>query len=62
MKKTSNLDKLVAANMVELADLSDKDKELIDSLSHPEIDAIISAGTKVLEHTKPGEKLFRVVF
>jgi hypothetical protein len=60
--KESNIDKLVNAGLVDVADLSPKDQQLINSLSDDEINAVISGGTKVLQHAKSGEKAFKVTF
>ncbi len=61
-KNNNNVEKLVAANLVDLADLTSDDQALINALSDEEIDAIVSAGTKVVKAAKPGDKMFKVIF
>lgn len=61
-KDSDNVQKLVDAQLVQAADLTEKDQELINSLGDEEINAIISAGSKVIQHAKAGENLFKVVF
>lgn len=62
LMKEKNVDKLVNAGLVDLADLSQKDQQLINSLSDDEVNAVISGGSKVLDHAKSGEKAFKVTF
>ena len=61
-KKTNNVEKLVDAGLVAVADLTSEDQALINDLSDDEIDAIVSAGTKVVKAAKPGDKMFKVIF
>jgi hypothetical protein len=61
-KNTTNVEKLVNAKLVELADLSPQDQQLINSLGDDEIDAIVGAGTKVVQHANDGNNLFKVIF
>ena len=59
-KNTDNVQKLVDAKLVNESELSDNDKAIINDLSKDEVNAIISAGTKVLAATKDGDKVFKV--
>jgi hypothetical protein len=59
---TSHVDKLIAAKLIELADLTQKEIDLINSMTHHEIDAIISAGHKFQQHVAAGGKSARIIF
>jgi hypothetical protein len=59
---TPNCDKLSAAKLLDLNDITQKEIDLIESLEDVEIDAIISAGVKFQKHAAAGEKTVRVIF
>jgi hypothetical protein len=59
---TSNIDKLVAAKLIELSEIGQKEIDLINALGQQEIDTIVSAGAKFKDHAAAGANLVRVIF
>jgi len=59
---TANMDRLVAAKWVAPAGLTLKEIDLINGLSHQEIDALLGADTRLDTPFDPEERTFRVLF
>ena len=63
MSTTTNVDKLVAAKLIHVKDLSKEDIDIIEAMNHQEIDAIISAGHTFQQHEAKTHKAApRVIF
>jgi|HubBroStandDraft_4_1064222.scaffolds.fasta_scaffold3512900_1 hypothetical protein len=60
MSTTTNVEKLVAAKLVEEKDIGPKERAAIDNLSHHEVDAIISAAHKMKKLVDAGEQVARI--
>lgn len=57
----TNVDKLIAANLLDPS-VGQEDKDLINSFSDDEIEAIIRVGAKALSKTPHGKALVKVGF
>jgi hypothetical protein len=49
--RQTNLDKLVAANLLDLSEIGPEEQNLLNSLSEEEIDALVQGGTRVSSRT-----------
>jgi hypothetical protein len=57
---STHVEKLIAANLIEEKDIGEKERAAIESLSHHEIDAIISAAHKLKKLVDAGEQVARI--
>jgi hypothetical protein len=58
----THVDRMIAAGMIERADLSEADEELINALSDDEIDAMIRTDDKLIKRGASGKVTGAVIF